>query len=124
MHAHLPRRRRSCAGCLFHHPLTVGLTFVAVILWLGQFVQAGIALAAGQPPDLLAMIQWKPATALPLVYSSLRCSCCCDSTVTLVTVESQLVMGVLVTRMGLMTFLHVAWRVSRSISSASLFRHG
>lgn len=54
-----PRRRgcvRGCAGCVFHHPLTVALTGVALILWLGQLVHAGIALAAGQPPDLLAVV--------------------------------------------------------------------
>jgi hypothetical protein len=56
MHAHPSHQRRSCAGCLLHHPLTVGLTVVALILWLGQLVHAGIALAAGQPPDLLAVI--------------------------------------------------------------------
>jgi hypothetical protein len=66
-----PSRRRGgvrgCAGCLLHHPLTVGLTFVALILWLGQLVRAGIALAAGQPPDLLAVI----LTTLLLILAQL-----------------------------------------------------
>jgi hypothetical protein len=70
MHLHAPRRRgclRGCAGCLVHHPLTVGLTFVALILWLNQLVRAGIALAAGQPPDLLAVV----LTTLLLILAQL-----------------------------------------------------
>jgi len=54
-----PRRRgslRGCAGCLFHNPLTIALTGMALILWIGQVMQAAIALAANRPPNLLAVI--------------------------------------------------------------------
>ena len=65
-----PRRHgclRGCAGCLLHHPLTVGLTFVALILWLNQLVRGAIALAAAQPPDLLAVV----LTTLLLILAQL-----------------------------------------------------
>ena len=51
-----PPQRRSCiqgcSGCVFHHPFTVALTLVAGLLWLPQLMQAFIAVAAGQPPQL------------------------------------------------------------------------
>lgn len=49
-----PRRGciRGCVGCLFHHPMTVLLTGIALLFWLAQLVMAGIAFATARPLPL------------------------------------------------------------------------
>ncbi len=57
-HPH-PQRRGcigGCMGCLWHHPITIVLTFTALIFWLAELVNLSIFLVAGQRPNVLGVL--------------------------------------------------------------------
>jgi hypothetical protein len=59
MHVPRPPRRscvRGCMGCLWHHPVTVLLTGIALIFWLAELVNLSIYLLAGQRPNLVSIM--------------------------------------------------------------------
>jgi hypothetical protein len=43
-------------GCLWHHPITVLLTGIALIFWLAELVNLSIYLLAGQRPNLVSIM--------------------------------------------------------------------